>query len=185
MCLQFPADNTGGKARPASPAGEQAWLWVQLLLAAPVVLWSGRGFFVLGWAELRHAAPRMNSLVATGAGAAFVGDGINDAPALAEAATGIAIGSGTDIAIESADVVLMAGDLRGVVTANRLARRTLATIRINLFRAYGYNIALIPVAAGIFYPLRGLLLDPMPAAAAMSASSVLVVANSLRLRRFA
>jgi heavy metal translocating P-type ATPase len=127
----------------------------------------------------------VRSLQADGGKLAFVGDGINDAPALAQADIGIAIGTGTDIAIETADLVLISGDLAGVGKAIALSRATMSNIRQNLGWAFGYNILLIPVAAGVLYPAFGLTLSPMVASLAMALSSVSVLTNALRLRRFA
>jgi Cu+-exporting ATPase len=138
---------------------------------------------VLAELRPRDKPPEVQSLQREGKKVGMVGDGINDAPALAQADVGIAIGTGTDVAMEASDITLVGGDPRLVGAAIRVSHATLRVIRQNLLWAFGYNVLLIPVAMGLLYPLVGLRLDPILAAAAMAFSSVSVVLNSLRLRR--
>jgi Cu+-exporting ATPase len=181
------SDTLRPSARPAVQALQDLGIAVSLVTGDT----SGAAWVVaqtLGIADVQAGvlpqdkAAVMARMQAAGQVVAMVGDGINDAPALAQADVGIALGTGTDIAIEAGDITLLRDDLMGVVEAIRLSRRTMQTIRQNLFFAFVYNVLCIPLAAGVFYPAFGLLLNPVLASAAMALSSVSVVTNSLRLR---
>ena len=173
--------------RQMHAAGLQVWMLSGDRAAVAEAIGAGVGITadrILAEVRPGEKAARVSELQAGGAVVAMVGDGINDAPALAQSDLGVAIGTGADVAVESSDITLVGDDLRGVPAAIRLSRATMRTIRQNLAWAFGYNLILIPVAAGVLFPLTGWLLSPALAAGAMALSSVSVVTNSLRLRRF-
>src|SRR5436309_15371613 len=163
--------------RRRSCASPRAWSWEASTRARRLGIDE-----VMAEVQPQDKASVVKRLQQEGHVVAMAGDGINDAPALAQADVGIAMGTGTDIAMESADVTLVRGDLRGIVRARRLSRATVRNIRQNLFFAFVYNAIGVPIAAGVLYPALGLLLSPIFAAAAMSFSSVSVIGNALRLR---